>query len=546
MWGVQRKARQRFVGTEEFHPLQCVLNIDNALAWEFELTGLRFLLEILCRGERMLRATNPAVRYVFLAMSVALCAAARAQSLKQPSPEVRKHIDSITACITGPVVIKGDDKSCKTLNERMAELHIPGVSIAVVHNGAIEWAEGFGVVQMGGKPVTPETLFQAASISKPLSAMAALHLVQQGKLSLDADINQWLTTWKVPASTTAPKAVVTLRELITHTAGFSVHGFPGYAAGAPVPTVVQILDGVKPANTPPIRLESPPKDHWQYSGGGFTVMQQMVLDVSKVSYPQFMHETVLAPIGMKHSTYQQPLPADLRADAATPYNSDGTPVEGGSHTYPEMAAAGLWTTPSDIALYILENQRSLVGKANHVLSPEMTKQMMAPGMGNWGLGVQIGGAATNPYFTHGGVNDGFESLFAGYENSGDGAVVMTNASGGSRLAEELMGAIAAEYKWPDFRPVVRTTTRVDPSILAKYVGKYEFEDHFVRTITLENGRLVVSGPNQHPGDKLYPYSETTFFPTVVNAEFEFKADDKGQIASVIIHYAGQKYVGTKK
>ena len=496
--------------------------------------------------KRMFRATNPALQCVFLAMSIAPCINTWAQNPKQPSPEVRKHIDSITTCITGPVVIKGDDKSCKTLKERMAELHIPGVSIAVVHNGAIEWAEGFGVVQTGGKLVTPETLFQAASISKPLSAMAALHLVQEGKLSLDADINQWLTTWKVPASTAAPEAVVTLRELITHTAGISVHGFPGYAAGAPVPTVVQILDGEKPANSPPIRLESPPKDHWQYSGGGFVVMQQMVLDVSKVSYPQFMRETALAPIGMKHSTYQEPLPADLRADAATPYNSDGTPVEGGPHTYPEMAAAGLWTTPSDIALYIIENQRSLAGKANHVLSPEMTKQMMTAGMGNWGLGVQIGGAATNPYFTHGGVNDGFESLFAGYENSGDGAVVMTNASGGSRLAGELMGAIAAEYRWTDFRTVVRTTVRLDPSILAKYVGKYEFEDHLVRTVTLENGQLVVSGPNQHLGDKLYPQSETTFFPTGANAEFEFKADDKGQIISVVIHYDGQKFVGSKK
>jgi CubicO group peptidase (beta-lactamase class C family) len=494
----------------------------------------------------MLRAINPTVRYVFLFMSIALSVTTRAQSPKQPSPEVRKHIERITACITGQVVIMGDASSCKTLKERMAELHIPGASIAVVHNGAIEWAEGFGVVQVGGAPVTPETLFQAASISKPLSAMAALHLVQQGKLSLDADIDQWLTTWKVPASTTSPKAVVTLRELITHTAGFSVHGFPGYAAGAPVPTLVQILDGEKPANTPPIRLESPPKDHWQYSGGGFTVMQQMLLDISKVSYPKLMHGTVLAAIGMKYSTYQQPLPVNLRADAATPYNSDGTPVEGGPHTYPEMAAAGLWTTPSDIALYILENQRSLAGKANHVLSPEMTKQMMTPGMGNWGLGVQIGGAAANPYFTHGGVNDGFESLFVGYENSGDGAVVMTNASGGSRLAEELMGAIAAEYKWPDFAPVVRTTVKVNPSMLAKYVGKYEFEDHFVRTVTLQNGQLVVSGPNQHPGDKLYPESETTFFATVANAEFEFKADGTGQVASMILHYDGKKYAGTKK
>lgn len=221
----------------------------------------------------------------------------------------------------------------------MSAYRVPGVSIAIIHNGSIEWAQGFGAAQVGGGPVTTETLFQAGSISKPVAAMAALHLVEKGTLALDSDVNQALTSWKIPASAAAPGAVVTLRELLSHTAGLTVHGFPGYAAGTPIPTLVQVLDGEKPANTAPVRLEAAPGSRWKYSGGGYTVMQQLLLDVSHQPFPKLMHDTVLAPIGMTRSTYEQPLPTELRSGAATPYKANGAPVEGGFHIYPEMAAA---------------------------------------------------------------------------------------------------------------------------------------------------------------------------------------------------------------
>ena len=181
--------------------------------------------------------------------------------------ETLQQIDRWKTCLTAPVVVK-DEPACRTLARRMAELHVPGVSIAVIHNGVIEWARGYGVAEVGGKVVTADTLFQAGSISKPLAAMAALHLVQEGKLSLDADVNTELKSWKVPESAAAPGAKVTLRELLTHTAGFTVHGFPGYASDAPVPTLVQVLNGEKPANTVPIRLESVPGSKWNYSAAG--------------------------------------------------------------------------------------------------------------------------------------------------------------------------------------------------------------------------------------------------------------------------------------
>lgn len=461
-------------------------------------------------------------------------------------PDTDELIHKVESCLPPPVVVKGEPPACTPLLTRMQQLHIPGVSIAVVHNGVIDWARGYGIAAPDNKPVTAETIFQAGSISKPVASMATLRLVQEGKLSLDTDVNTQLTSWKIPPSDAAPSAVVTLRELMTHTAGMTVHGFPGYAPGTPVPTLVQVLNGEKPANTAPIRIETPPGTKWNYSGGGITIMQQLVIDVTHVPYPKLLHDTVLAPIGMTHSTYEQPLPTALQSNAAAPYDVHGVALPEGAHTYPEMAAAGLWTTPSDLGRYIIENQQSLQGKANHVLSQSMTKQMMTTDMGSWGLGVEIGGSPSNPYFTHGGVNAGFEALFVGYENNGDGAAIMTNAQGGSRICSEIMSAIAVTYSWPDFRPVERTEIKLPPEALTRFVGTYQSSTQvaFAVTITDENGQLMAQ-PTHGSKAQLLPESPTKFFLKEVPVEIEFTPNDKGEITNLIVHEGRQEVTATK-
>ncbi|WP_165419970.1 serine hydrolase [Edaphobacter modestus] len=451
----------------------------------------------------------------------------------------------MTNCLPPPVLVQGEVPECKSLAARMAELKIPGVSVAVVHNGSIAWARGFGVAGPDGKPVIENTLFQAGSMSKPLAAMAALRFVQTSKLSLDADINRALTSWHVPPSSAAPDATVTLRELLSHTAGITVHGFRGYTAGSPVPTLVQVLDGTEPANTPPIRIAKAPGTEWNYSGGGFTVMQQALVDTAHESFPKLMADTVLGPIGMTHSTYEQPLPSSLMADAATAYTEDGLPVPGGALIYPEMAAAGLWTTPSDLAKYILEVQGSLAGKANHVLDSAMTTAMLTPGKNHWGLGIELGGNDANPYFTHGGVNKGFQSLLVAYEKSGDGAIVMTNAVGGAEIANELMRSIAVEYKWPDLQPVTRTLAKVDRSMLERYVGTYMATPTFSVVYTLEGDQLFAQATGQKKFP-IFPESESRFFMKVVDAEIEFHTDDKGSVDYLFLHQGGRDYKEMKK
>ncbi len=462
-----------------------------------------------------------------------LCAAQTA------SPDIDQRIQRVTSNLRAPILIKGDN-STHTLADRMKELKVPGVSIAVIHQGKIEWARGFGVRALNGPAVTPETLFQAASISKPLSAMAALRLVEQHKLSLDTDINTYLTGWKLPSNSVTAGKPVTLRGLVTHTAGINVHGFPGYATTAAIPTLVQVLNGEKPANTAPIRSEAAPGDHWQYSGGGFTIAQQALIDVAQEPYPKLLHDSVLAPIGMSHSTYEQPLPPALRENAATPYEGDGKPIEGGAHTYPEMAAAGLWTTPSDLARYAIEVQQSLQGKANHVLSVEMTRQMLTPGMGNWGLGIAVQGSQKdNLYFTHGGANEGFRCILVAYENSGEGAVVMTNSDSGDSLGDEIIRSIAVEYGWPDYQPAVRSSVSVDPKILGQYIGSYELQKGFDLVVTLENGQLITQATGQGKVP-LYAESETKFFPTLIAAEIEFIKDGKGNVTQLILRQSGHE------
>lgn len=479
----------------------------------------------------------------FGAVVTLLCVSVQFAAAQANSTEQRIH--QIESCLPPPVIIKGQPPQCTPLLTRMQQLHIPGVSIAVVHNGVIEWGRAYGITGPDNKPVTPETIFQAGSISKPLAAMAALHLVQQGKLSLDADVNTKLTSWKLPPSDAAPGAVVTLRELLTHTAGMTVHGFPGYAAGAPLPTLVQVLNGEKPANTAAIRIETPPNTAWNYSGGGYTVMQQMLLDVTHEPFPKLLHDSVLAPIGMTRSTYEQPLPAAMRGTAAAPYDAHGVALPEGAHTYPEMAAAGLWTTPSDLARYIIENQRSLKGEANHVLSQAMTKEMMTPGKGSWGLGVQTGGSPSNPYFEHGGVNAGFEALFVGYENNGEGAAVMTNAQGGSRICSEIMSAIAVAYGWPDFHPVERTQIKLAPEALARFVGSYQSTTPpIIFTFTLEDGHLmgIAGAPRKI---EFFPESPTRVFAKEAPVEIEFVQNDKDEITGIIVRQANQQLSATR-
>jgi CubicO group peptidase (beta-lactamase class C family) len=342
---------------------------------------------------------------------------------------------------------KAEATTPTSLIDRMRHYKVPGVSIAVIDDGKIAWARGYGLVEAGTTRNTDiDTLFQAASISKPVTAMAALHFVEEGKLSLDEDVNRKLLSWKVPENEYTQAERVTLRRILSHTAGFTVHGFAGYTISEQMPTLLDILDGRKPANSDPIRVDFVPGSKMRYSGGGFCVLQQLLVDVTGKSFPMIIQETVLNRLGMTHSTYDQPLPKTPSESAATGHGNDGMPIAGQWHVYPEMAPAGLWTTPSDLAIFVIEMLKSREGKSNRVLSTSMTRQMLTPQMDSMGLGIFTNQSAS--WFDHSGSNSGFRCLLVGFANSGKGVVIMTNSDNATDLIVEIVHSVAAEYGFP--------------------------------------------------------------------------------------------------
>jgi CubicO group peptidase (beta-lactamase class C family) len=447
------------------------------------------------------------------------------------------------------IVIKGQDTRGLNLEERMAHYKVPGVSIAFFSGGKIRWTRVYGYADVAKKtPVTPETLFQAASISKPISTLAMLRLAQEGKLSLDEDVNVKLKAWKVPDNQFTKDQRVTLREIVSHSAGLTVHGFGGYRPDEPLPTIVQILDGQPPANSQPVRVVTVPGSKWSYSGGGYTVMQLLLTEVTGSAFPDLLSKEVLGPIGMSHSTFALPLPMNRRQHAATAYGGDGKPVAGGFHVYPEMAAAGLWTTPSDLALAAIEVQRDYAGKSNKVLSKDMARQMLTHQKDNWGLGVNLSAVDHPLRFGHGGSNEGFQCALEAYIGSGEGFAMMTNADGGSALIGEVERAVAREYGWPDFKAEQKATVPVAASMLSAYAGSYRLAipqpGEPTLRLTTEGARLFLqAGPLGPDPVELFAESETDFFSSR-GFGITFGKDANGVVTKLTLHI-GEDLEATK-
>jgi CubicO group peptidase (beta-lactamase class C family) len=361
--------------------------------------------------------------------------------------------------------------AAKSLQQLLADLTTPSVSIAVVKDYQIVLAKAWGQRDVESRlDATVETLYQAASISKPVAAMGVLRAVQDGLFGLDDDINTLLKSWKlIQKAEFLTRTKVTPRLLMSMTAGANVGGFPGYLPSDPLPTVPQVLgydgDGRRtPANTKPVTIDWEPNTKYEYSGGGVTILQLALADVSGRPFQDYLQEKVLGPIRMTSSCYCQPLPAAKDANAARAY---GWAVrqdrfigrgDGKWHVYPELYAAGLWTTPTDLAKFMIEVQLSLEGRSNRVLNQQRARKMVtAGGVGAYALGFTVGtesphrpakaGEAAR-YFGHTGGNWGFRSNFEAQLTGGNGFVIMANSDDANPMIfQELPARIRAVYGW---------------------------------------------------------------------------------------------------
>ncbi len=492
----------------------------------------------------------PAFARSILLLLLLLSRTASAQPLQTTcstnDPEIRKRIERVVNGLLPMTAFDNRYGAPAKLSDRMAYYHTPGVSIAVINGSEIEWACGFGVLEQGKPaPVTPETLFQAASISKPVFALGVLRLVEEGRLDLDEDVNRRLTSWKVPpAGSWQPR--ITLRHLLTHSGGLTVHGFHGYTVAERRPTVVELLEGRPPSNSPRIEVNIVPGVQSRYSGGGIMAAQQLVMDVTGKPFPQLLRELVLDPLGLKHSTFEQPLPPARAANAASAHPFKARPLPGRWHVYTEMAAGGMWTTPTDLARIAVELQRTLRGETPRLLKRATAEEMLKPQVGeDMGIGFFLEGKDENARFQHGGSNEGFLAQATFYKHRGLGVVIMANSNEGDPMIDEILRAVAREYEWPGIFPEEPATVEIAEAAAEALAGRYETASKIALTVTRQGKNLFLTAGDQPPLTMI-PLSDTSFLLRPLDSRVTFEKDAQGRGSRLTLEQAGKPTVAERR
>ena len=449
----------------------------------------------------------------------------------EKQPDFSEDISAVENGLLPALLEDGDSTTRYSLMDRMEHFNVPGVSIAVVRNGKLEWARAYGTANTeSGQAVDTATLFQAGSISKPVAALAALQLWEQGKVDLDTDVTAYLQSWKLPDTVYSDSAKVTLRMLLTHTGGTTVHGFPGYAQSEEFPSDIEVLDGL--GNTDPIRVDTIPGTRWRYSGGGYTIMERVVEDVNGETFEAYMARHILPQLGMVHSTYQQPLQAPYTANASAAYDGDGELYEGYWHNYPEQAAAGLWTTPADLAAYCIAVQEILAGKRGGPVSEATVAAMLTKHQNDWGLGPALRREGDSLLFGHGGKNAGFTNNMIAAARQGFAIIVMTSADQGGALMSEVIRGASEHYKWGLDAPRRVRLIGLSEGDLQQWAGRYllDFQvpdvggDYWIE-VSVKEGKLFVDDTNNGQQQYLSPRDTLEFLDMENGDEVYLKMQD---------------------
>lgn len=397
-----------------------------------------------------------------------------------------------------------------TIYNRMKFYKVPSVSIAVIENGKIVWAKAYGMADVNKQMLSNvETVYQAASITKSINALAILKLVQDNKLSLTRDVREYLKTWKFPENEFSQGKTITLRHLLSHTAGFNTSGFRGYKCEDSIPSINQMLEGIPPANNEPVKPIFSPSKGYKYSGGGTLITRKIIEDNIESSYGELIQQLVLNPLEMTNSSFSEPIESH-QENFAVAYDKEIEEIEGKYYSYPEMAPDGLWSTATDIAKFVLSLQHSLNG-SQKVLSKSIAEEMVTPvnNSSDAALGVFITQRGNDKYFRHSGANMGFRGEFFGSLTKGKGVVVLTNSDNGQPLIDEIIRSVAAAYEWDGFyQPEVKKLIRVPEVLLDQYAGSYKSVNPAMEIqIKRDSAGLELSAKNS---ERMYPISKDTF------------------------------------
>ena len=409
----------------------------------------------------------------------------------------------------------------------MARHKTPAFSVAVIRNGTLDWSAAWGRLQTDGARAGCDSLFQAGSLAKPATVLAALRMQQQGIVDFDADIEATLSSWHLPAGRQTHAHPVTLRNLFTHTAGITPGGYEGYVQGQPIPTDPQTVAGEAPSNSRKAEVLEAPGTSLNYSGGGYTVAEIALQDRLHEPFEQIMRSWLTVPIGMKQADFTQPLPAASHGYTVRGHQADGSVVPGGWHNHPEQAAAGLWATASDLATLLIELRKGWQGRSE-VFTQDSIRELLANPIDGHGYGFRLIGEGDRVFLTHYGGTVGYRAGMTMNLETGDGAVYLTNSDNGSDLGLEFLAAVSGVYDWPVFRPtrVERATLPVEA--LKSLVGRYQFADGPTISVVYEQDALTLLFPNGNrytmtpivgaPREFIHP-------DTAVRASFEGEGED---------------------
>ncbi|MCW2529760.1 MAG: penicillin-binding protein beta-lactamase class [Pseudonocardiales bacterium] len=389
----------------------------------------------------------------------------------------RVPFDGVVPAATGP-----------SLASTMHATSVPAVSLAVVVDGKVAWSGAWGVTNSAARPVSTSTAFQAGSISKTVAAFCALQLVDRGYFGLDDVVNEIAGKPLLRTADDSWHPRVTVRQLLSHTAGINVGGYPGYPT-SPHPDGREVIEGSSRTNTPPVRVIGIPGTRFSYSGGGFVVLQEVIAAATRMAFDRVAADVLFSAAGMVRSTYAQDAEDP---DRASGHRDDGTQLEGAYRRYPEMAAAGLWTTATDLARFLTVLMRARRGEADALISPELAAQMFTPQSEEaYGLGIQLSRHGDREWFGHPGDTQGFEADLLG-TSQGLGLAVMANADLSRSVINAVRASVARLHSWPAVPGVTANPARPAP---APPVGRY-VDDHG-RTIevqaTARGAKVTVDG-----------------------------------------------------
>lgn len=446
---------------------------------------------------------------VIIAFTSCVCATAT------PSPtdaqNTARLIERFEATLKPRYGTSSEDPPQWTLRERMDHHNVPALSIAVAIDGELKWAKAYGETRKGsGQKVNSNTLFQAASLSKPVASVALLKLVSSGKLDLDKPVNDFLTSWQIPVNDYNRNTPVTLRHLLSHRAGTTIHGFRGYKPAEPIPTSKQILQGIPPANTEPVVVNQKPGTAYRYSGGGFQIAQLLAEDVTEQDFANWVERAVFAPLSLTRSNYRYPQSDPNSAIGHT--GEDASPIPGSGFIYPELAAAALWTTPSE--LVAIGNALAKDRTGGTILLPqEIVRQLIPDTANEAGLGFGLNNDGDGVAFVHNGHNPGFSARWINYADGRASVAVLTNSDSGGELIREVLSALGHIYGWKQDAYVERHTINLDASWTDKLVGDYYFDltsSTPAVSIWVENNKLWIEGLLTDRS-RLFPVSSSAFF-----------------------------------